>query len=277
MRFLKEPLLHFLLLGVALFILFGWVGNDPDGPVDERTEIVVTMGRINSLGATFEKVWQRPPSPEELTGLVNDFIREEIMYREALAMGLDQDDTIVRRRMRQKIEFLSDDVANLIEPSEEELQAFLDTHPERFEEDDRYSFQQVYFDLHGRGESALDDARAALSSLRAGELGPEDLGDSLMIELQFEDLRETDIKRTFGGEFLQAIETVPKGSWQGPVASGYGLHLVLVDHRVDGFVPLLAEIRDTVFREWSVEKRKEFTEAFYARLRERYIVTIEES
>jgi hypothetical protein len=276
-KFLKEPLLHFLLLGAGLFVLFAWVGSDDSLPVDQRSEIVITTGRINSIGATFEKVWQRPPTPQELAGLVEDFIREEIMYREALAMGLDQDDTIVRRRMRQKIEFLSDDVANLKEPTEDELESFLSAYPKKFREEDQFSFTQVYFNVSERGEEAVKDATDALEILRSGKGDAGSMGDSIMIEKAFKDLSGSDLERIFGPGFRTSLASVPVGSWEGPIQSGYGLHLVYFASFVEGSVPPLDQVRDKVQREWAAQKRKEFSDAFYTRLRERYIITVEGS
>lgn len=274
---LKDPLSHFLLLGVGLFVLFDWVGGDEVLPLDQRAEIVITAGRIDSIGASFQKVWQRAPTQQELAGLIEDYIREEIMYREALAMCLDQNDTIVRRRMRQKIEFLSDDVANLKPASEAALQAFLSAQPDTFRQPDLFSFKQLYFNRSERGESAGTDAATVLKYLRSGQVEAADCGDPIILEHRFTDLTAAEVERIFGPDFRTALAALPLGSWEGPIPSSYGLHLVYLAEWVKGTVPPLDQVRDAVQREWAAQQRKDFSDAFYARLRKRYIITVEGS
>jgi hypothetical protein len=274
-KLLKEPLLHFLLLGACLFALFHWAGSRDDQR--ERDEIVVTPGRIESLGRIFEKTWQRPPTERELDGLIREHVREEIMYREALALGLDRDDTIVRRRLRQKIEFLSEDIMALPEPSDEELAAYLQEHPESFRLEARLTFQHVYLNADRRGGALYADAQSLLDELREqeGDAAVSDLGDAFLLGRQFEEASEREIGRTFGQDFVAPLMKAPTQEWHGPVASGYGIHLVYVSERIDSRAPALEEVRDVVEREWSAAKRKEANEAFYEALRERYTVTIE--
>jgi len=271
---LKEPLLHFLLLGGALFALFQSVGGFVSPDIEQTDEIVVTAGRIDSMSQYFGKVWQRPPTEQEIEGLIQEHIREEVLYREALAMGLDRDDMIVRRRLRQKIEFLSEDLASLDAPKEEELQAFLTAHPERFRRETRFSFRQVYLNANKRGQSAEADALALLAKLREQDGDAATIGDPLMIEHRFENETEREISRALGSQFLQALLDTPTGSWQGPVTSGYGLHLVHISKRIDGKIPDLAEVREAVQREWTAAKRKQSNEAFYEMLRERYTISV---
>lgn len=273
-KVLKEPLLHFLLLGVAFFVLFEWVAGDAGTEIERAEKIVVTEGRIRALSQNFSRVWQRPPSEQELDGLIQEHIREEILYREALAIGLDRDDTIVRRRMRQKIEFLSEDIASLDEPSDEELQAFLAAQPERFREESRFSFRQVYVNTQKRGKVAEADALALLAELREQNGDASGVGDQLMVQETFNYESARQVARALGSQFLEALVDCPIGSWQGPIASGFGLHLVFLSERIDGRVPGLAEVRDAVVREWSAEERKKANEALYEMLRERYTVTV---
>lgn len=277
LKLVKDPLFHFLLLGVAFFVLFEWVAGDARTEIDQAKEIVVTEGRIRALSQNFEKVWQRPPSEQELEGLIQGHVREEILYREALAMGLDRDDTIVRRRMRQKIEFLSEDIASLNEPSDDDLQAFLAADPERFREETRFSFRQVYVDTNKRGKSAEVDALSLLAELREHGGDASGVGDRLMVQHRFDNEPEREVARALGGQFLEALMDCPTGSWQGPIASGFGLHLVHIGERIDASIPKLAEVRDSVLREWSAVERTKANEAFYEMLRERYTVTIARS
>jgi hypothetical protein len=271
----KEPLLVFLLLGGAMFLLFQQLSNDP---MPESAEIVVTEGRIEALSLRFAKVWQRSPNAEELDHLIQNYIREEILYREALAMGLDRDDPIVRRRMRQKMEFISEDLANLNVPEEQELQAYLAAHQKEYRSPSIFSFRQIYFNSSERGRAAHTDAMTLLATLQkpAGkDIDVEMLGDSLMLKQTFRRETERDIARDLGSQFLQSLRNLPTGSWQEPIRSGFGLHLVYIDERIDGKVPALKDVREAVLRDWASVKRKQTNEAFYEALRSRYTVTVE--
>ncbi len=274
MKLLREPLVHFLLLGAGLFLLFNIVG-DSDDTSTER--IVVSSGRVAQLTEIFTRTWQRPPTEQELEGLIEDHIREEVYYREAMAMGLDRDDTIVRRRMRQKLEFVTDDLVAAIPPTDEQLETYFSEHPDDFRVPSRVSFQQIYFSTDRRGEQATSDAKALLVRLGASNSGvdPAGHGDSLMLPSDFDNIFEGDVVRHFGTEFAKALADVPVGHWSGPVASAYGLHLVLIRERQPGVLPALEKVRDRVEREWEAARRKEATEAFYQGLRGRYEVSVE--
>jgi hypothetical protein len=274
MKFIREPLFHFLLLGAAIFAVYSLATRHK---TDKPGEIVVTQGTLENLVTGFTRTWQRPPTEEELQGLVRDYIREEAAYREALALGLDRDDMIVRRRLRQKLEFLSDELVTRTEPGDAELQSFLQTHTGLFQSEPLFSFRQIYFntELHG-GNLHSDMARALEDLERAGSrANTADLGDSFLLERSFEKLSLSDVKKTFGEQFASAVAALPLGVWQGPIESGYGTHLVFVTQRSEGRLPALDEIRDQVRREWLDAKRGEATEKFYQAILSRYKVKIE--
>ena len=274
MRWLREPLLHFFLVGAVLF----WIASRFAGAGDLRPDrIVLTGGDLEQLAQGFARTWQRPPSAQELAGLVEERVREEVFYREALAMGLDRDDTIVRRRLRQKLEFLSEDLA-LAEPSEAELAAFLAAHPERFRVEPRLGFRQVYLSRDRRGDRLEADARRALEALRArdGRADAERLGDPLPLPAEADSLAAGEVARLFGEPFAARLLELEPGRWEGPVESAYGLHLVFVRERSEGRVPELAEVRDAVAREWLAERRSAAREEFYRGLRARYEVEVPE-
>jgi len=274
-RLLREPLVHFLLLGVVIFVWFDLV-RDP-ATTRPRGEIVVTTGQIERLAALFEKTWQRPPNAAEKEGLIEDFIREEVYYREALAAGLDRDDTIVRRRMKQKLEFVTEDIADLVEATEDELRAYLEAHPDAFRSEPTLSFRHVYLNPN-RGESVEQDARALLAQLKASDAGTDtaSLGDVLvMIEPVFKDEPLREVVRALGPVFAAKLLELPTGDWTGPVVSGFGLHLVFIEKRTDGNVAELKDVRLAVAREWESARRREMREGLYQELRKNYVITVE--
>lgn len=274
-RILAEPLLHFLLLGTLLFAAHGLLST-PDTH-DAAGTIVVTRGQIEHLATGFARSWQRPPTESELEGLIDDWVREEIATREALALGLDQDDTVIRRRLRQKLEFVSEDIAAQTEPTEAELAAYLQAHPEAFRIEPRFTFRQVYFDPGKRGDNLARDIAAVLAQLRqaGGEADSSALGDSLLLEATFEATPASEVAKQFGDVFAAALAGLPPGQWHGPIESGYGVHLVFVSQHAPGRLPELAAVRDIVHREWANAQRLAGNEKFYAELRKRYSVTIE--
>jgi hypothetical protein len=269
---IREPLVHFLLIGAALFLLFEWGGG---GEGDRR--IVITRGQIEHLAQSFEVVWLRPPTDEELQGLVDDYVREEVAIREAIAMGLDRDDTVIRRRLRQKMEFLAEDSLESHPPTDEDLSFWLEKHAESFRSEPLISFRQVYVSRDRRGESADAFAREMLEELTraGGDASIEALGDPLMIPREVDLSPRGDVGRMFGEEFATKVLALPPGRWSGPVESGYGLHLVFVRERVEGRLPALSEVRDAVERDFLASRRKAELDARYERLLSEYKVVVE--
>jgi len=274
-RILKEPLLHFLLLGAGLFIIHAMTSNARGGGGSE--EIVVTTGQIEHLAVGFAKTWQRPPTTEELTGLIRDYVRNEVYYREAVAMGLDKNDIVIRRRLRQKMEFISEDIAAQAEPSDADLNAYLQAHPESFRVDQRFTFQQIYLNPEEHGDNLASDAEHLLARLNQpdSQADPSTLGDSFLLAHRFVSMPAGEVVKQFGESFAAKLPELAIGHWVGPVESGYGVHLVLVSARTDGRLPELSEVRDAVRREWENARRREANEQFYKELLGRYTVTIE--
>lgn len=269
---LRQPLFQFLVLGVVLFALHSLFGQKEAA---ESKEIVITNQQIALLASMWEKQWRRPPTPQEMAGLVESFIREEVLYREALAMGLDRDDTVVRRRLAQKIEFLAQDLATQGEPGDAELRTFFAENSEKFEIPATVTFSHVYVNLDTRGEGAFDDAERILTELRAGA-DPTQLGDRFMLQSHYADVTQQGVARNFGNQFAESIFALEPGSWTGPVQSGYGIHLVRIEGRDKAYLPPLEEVRLRVRDEFISNRRREVDELFYERLREGYEITIEE-
>jgi hypothetical protein len=273
-KFLREPLVHFLLLGAALFGVWLW---RKDAAGSDSGRILVTRARVEQLATGFARTWQRPPTQQELAGLIRDFVREEVCVQEAQKMGLDRDDTIIRRRLRQKFEFLTEDALEAAAPTDADLTAYMRAHPEPFRVEPRVAFRQVMFDPGRRGPSVEGDARKALARLNSGGAGVDfaALGDSRMLPSAVELSPQGDVARVFGKEFAAKVVLLPPGSWSGPIESGYGLHLVQVTERVEGRVPALTEVREAVAREWGAAERKERSEALYRKLLASYKVVVE--
>ena len=235
-----EPLIHFLLLGAVLFALNAALPN-----AAPPREIVVTEGRMRSLAETFRRTFQRAPTSQELDALVDDFVREEVLYREALAAGMDRDDSTIRRRLRQRMEFLAEEAAAAAQPTDKELGEYLAAHAAVFRTEPRVTFSQL-------------------------PLG----GKLSMLEPRYENVAPRDIERLFGRDFAEALVKQPAGSWAGPITSGYGAHRVKVEKIVPGGAPRLEEVRPLVEREWRNARRKALGDELYARLRGQYKVVV---
>lgn len=242
-KILREPLLHFLIIGLALFALSAAV---KDGSREPAT-IVVGQGQIETLRTVFERTWQRQPSAEELKSLIEGYVRDEVLYREGVAMGLDRDDSLIRRRVRQKVEFLAESMQAAPEASDAALQAYLDRHLDRYRGEARFTFEQVYV---GSGRLTQLDERMERAPAR-------------------------EVARVFGQQFAATLAELRVGAWQGPIASGYGPHRVRLVERIDAQVPALAEVREQVKRDWLREELAASQEKHYAGVRARYEVRIE--
>lgn len=267
-QLLREPLVHFLLGGAALFAIYAWVGDDA---VPERDRIVVDEAQVAALASSFERVWLRPPTRAELEGLVDDFVTEEILYREALELGLDRDDLVVRRRLRQKMEFLNEDLVTAREPSDEELRAYLAAHGDRFQTPARLSFRQVYIDP----ERPDPEARAAAvrERLTAGA-APDSLGDPTLLPAALTRAGAREVAHLFGARFAAELFDRPGTGWQDPISSTFGVHLVRIDEYLPAQMPALEEIRPAVAREWTAEQRAAANRRFHRALRDRYEIDV---
>ena len=257
-----------MIAGAGVFLLYAMLSGPSD---DSDDEIIVSVAQVEHLVSIFLKTRQRLPTQEELAGLVDNYIVEELLYREAIAIGLDRDDTIVRRRMRQKMDFLLDDLAT-VEPTDEELQQFLKEQPERFRRDARFSFNHFYM---ADGNAA--DAIPVLEQLRAGKsIEAGNAMSSGLLPDRIDDSSETQISALLGGTFTQQLMQQEPGDWTGPIESPYGVHLVRIDRVVESVVPPLEAIRRDVRREWMVDRREASREAMIDALRDKYRITIED-
>ena len=271
-RALREPLVHFLAIGAALFLVDGLL-NGPDAGATGDT-IVISEGRVNQLAESFVLLSGRAPTAGEIASLVDDFVSEEVGYREAVAMGLDADDTIVRRRMRQKLEFLIEDAAASDPPAQAELQAWLDANPERYRQPERRALRHVLFSADKRGAAAGTAAQAALGPLRTGA-DPATVGDQSMLPAAIPLTTEEGVVGMFGPDFAAAAFAQQGEGWFGPVASAFGQHLVSVIEIEPGRAVSLAEVVDRVSADIIESRRNKARDAFHAQMRERYSIRIE--
>jgi len=275
-QMLREPLLHFLIIGAALFGIYSYMNRGRVG-IDPSRQIVVSLDDLRVMDTYFVSEWHRQPTPQEFQAMVEDKVREEVLYREGLAMGLDKDDTIVKRRMAQKMQFLTEDVAAAHEPSTAELKAWFDKNKDKFALPSRYSFRHLFFSPDKRGKNAQQDAANAWAKT-SGQ--PENstlaasTGDSFMFQDYYGDRTPSAIAKEFGPQFAVALEKLKPGSWQGPVESGYGWHLVFVDTVIPGRIPAFEEIEPDVKTAWLGEQKATAWQKAYAQMRAKYTVML---
>ncbi|MCB9903033.1 MAG: peptidyl-prolyl cis-trans isomerase [Planctomycetes bacterium] len=272
-RWLREPLLHFLLIGAVLWAASSLGGERRAAAGDE---IVVSAARIEQLTAVFIKTRQRLPTRAELDRLIEDWVREELAYREGKQMGLDRDDTIVRRRIRQKLEFFVEGLTDQIDPGEEQLAVYLRDHADLFRRDPLLDFRQVYLSPDEHRGTLEADAAELLETLRTTpDVDIYALGDRLMVDRVFRDTPLREVRAVFGDEFANRLVELEVGRWTGPIRSGYGMHLVVLGRKLPGRLPELAEVRDEVLREWQNAARERALRDFYDAMAERYEIRVE--
>ena len=272
-RFWREPLTRFFAAGAALFVLYALVGNR--APADDR-RIVIDRYELEALAALWQAQWRRPPTRDELTRLVRDRVREEVLYREALALGLDENDVLVRRRLAEKLEMALNDVAATAEPSGGELRRYFESHAERYDEPARLTLTHRFFSRDRRGDSAEADAGAALEALAAGGTVDDDSFHAAKT-LTLEDADR--LERIFGTAFRDGVlehaaRPGPRHAWFGPVPSAYGAHVVRVDAYAEGRRQTLDEVRDTVLDDWRRDHVATRESERYAEMRARYEVDV---
>ncbi len=277
-RLLREPLAWFLLIGGGIFLLHAALRPETPGAEAAPYRIEITDDLIEQLTAEWSARWQRPPTDAELKGLLDSYIEEEIYYREAKKLGLDQSDTIIRRRLAQKMEFLTADMADLAEVGDESLAAYYEEHADRYLKPPEVGFRHLFFSTDQRGESAEADARELLGKLQAGSLTFEqatELTDRTMLAAEFATTELPIIGRQFGQAFAEGLGKHPAGEWFGPVPSGYGFHIVWIDERIEGGLPPLDEIRDKVLNDYRYDQREKLNQAVLDEFLEQYEVVFD--
>ena len=276
-RLFTEPLIQFLVIGASIYGAYALFGTPEE---DFRDTLVhVDSNRINAFISEWESRWNRPPTKEEIDGLIRSYIREDVLYRQAVEMGLNEDDPITRRRMAQKLEFLTGDLAMMVEPEEGELEAYFDENEAAYRQADQLTFIQVFLDPDSREEATLDDAAELLAELQAAGLPDAQnlqAGDQNMLQNYFQSATTLSIARQLGNGFTESVMKLEPGKWHGPVLSGYGVHLVYVyDHQVAPPAEF-EDVKASVLENWQLEQREEFNAEFLESLKERYEIVIDE-
>ena len=275
MKLLRDPLVHFVILGAALFGVYSLATGLFSS--NQARQVDISGAEIEFLAAGFERQWGREPTTEEMRRLVDSRVREEILYREALAVGLDRNDVVVRRRMVQKMEMLTQDLALMADPTDEELRRFFEERRDDYRLPPRLSFSQVYINVDERGAAAEADALRLLAELRSAGTRPgfaTESGDPLMLDREYHKVAPREVSRVFGDAFARALFDLEPG-WQGPVVSGYGLHLVHVGDRVESRLPAFEELRDRLIDAYNRFRTENAKELFYRSLASRYEVRID--
>ena len=269
-QLLREPLVHFLLIGLGLFALYGRVATENS---DSRT-IEVSSARVQDLERQYQAVWSRPPTATELKGLIDTYIHDEVMYREGLSMGLDKDDAVIKRRIRQKLDVISEEIGNQKAPSDAELNAYLTKNAEVFRRAPILSFEQVFFSGDAPAEAVERQSAEALAQLKKGA-PMASVGQATMLPAIVNATPADLVARDFGEEFAKKLESLPLNVWQGPIASGMGAHLVRITERTPSELPELAAIRPQVLREWENQRRESNRAEVYQAMLKNYRIVID--
>ena len=278
MKILREPLLHFFLIGAAIYGAYAFYGAPDQAAMDDDRRIVVDEEKVEGFIASWQARMYRPPTQEELNGLIERYIRESIYYQEAVAMGLDQDDPVTRRRMAQKLEFLTKDVAALNQPADGELERFFEQNADRYKSPDLITFTHIFLDPDKRGDATLDDANKLLADLQASgasSTATAEKGDLSMLPNDFFRQPELQVSKSFGSGFAASVMALEPGRWHGPVLSGYGTHLVYVFELEEAPAPAFEQVKDRVLQDWQDRQQEIVDEEFYKALKRKYEIVVE--
>ena len=276
-RLFKEPLIQFLIIGAAIYGAYSMFGTPEENFRD--TLVHVDSNRINAFISEWESRWNRPPTREEIDGLIQSYIKEDVLYRQAVSMGLNEDDPITRRRMAQKLEFLTSDLAMMVQPAEGVLEQYFADNAEAYRTPDLMTFSQVFFDPDSREDSTLEDAADALVILQAAGVPTEEsmqVGDGFMLQSDFVSVTATEAARQMGTGFVEAVVQLSPGSWHGPVLSGYGVHLVYMYSYEKSPPAVFEDVQAAVLENWQFEQREQFNADFLENLKTRYEIVIDE-
>jgi peptidyl-prolyl cis-trans isomerase C len=278
MKYLRSPFLQFVFLGIAIYIAHGAFSQQKANT--DATTIVISALAVEQIEAAWEKRWMRPPTPTEREGQISALVEGDVLYREALALGLDRDDPLLRRLLAQKLRRMVQDLAMGTPPTEVELKAFFDANAEKYLDPERITITQIFFDPDKRGDATLKDAETAKLKLQAAGT-PDDkarkMGDAFMLQSYFPQRTQVEIAKVLGSGFAKAAFELGEGEWHGPVLSGYGVHLVYLHARTAAAPPDFALIKNRVQQDWELQRRRDFTAKYIEGLMAKYKVVVEDA
>jgi hypothetical protein len=263
-RILKEPFIHFLLIGGLLFLLYGMMNTERD-----ESEIVIDDNLVNELVAKWELQRNRQPTLEELENLIDEYIQQEVLYKEALVMKLDHNDEIVKRRLAQKMEFISDGLTESLQPTKEMLMSYYEKNKSNYKKDPSYTFWQVYFSADERTDARADAMNALVSK------SPETLGDELLLPGEYTDASSYQIANDLGSAFAQRLDSLEVGQWTGPITSSYGVHIVFIKEKKEGGYFTFEEVGEKVTVDYNFDASNDFKEELITSLLKNYTVVID--
>jgi len=266
-RILQEPLLHFLVVGSLLFFYIS--SND----TEIKSQVTISQGKVKQLIAQFTKTRQRAPSDKDKKALIENQIREDLAFEHGVQMGLIENDSIIKRRVQQKIEFMLNDSIASIEPSRNDLQVYMDKHSKEYTIAPVYTFKHIY--INPEKHESLD---IFITELQSKDLNKDykNVGDNMMIESSFTQISTSQIARIFGRKFAKSLDAIPLHVWQGPIKSGYGLHLVMIENKIPKHFAKLEEVEVALRRNFRADAQKKAINTFYDELKEQYDIKVEE-
>lgn len=278
-NFARQPFVQFVVLGAVFYALYAWISGP--APEERDTVIRVTAADVARLDAGWRARWKRPPTEEELTGLIRDYVREVALYRHAVAMGLDKNDAVVRRMLGQKLQSLTQNLVELsLSPTDQELETYFNANAERYRPPALITFTHIFVDPDVREETTLGDAQEMLDALRLlpePTEGIDGFGDPFMLQRYYPGKTQLDISKQFGQGFTESVFELSQREWHGPVLSGYGVHLVYVHHLDDSAIPEFTAVQERVKQDWLDKKRREFQDTYVNEVLASYEVVFEDS
>ena len=277
-KIVQNPVTHILLFGFFLAIILLIVFGIPTNKEDNR-RIVITDMDVQQLWVAWKRTWQRDPTPAELRRQIQNFVREEVLYKEALSRDYDRDDIIIKRSLVRKMDFLAEGQVQAKDITEDEIQAYYNLRRERYRIPPRISFTHIYFNLDQRGEQAENDVKQTIDKLK--NMTPETadmdkIGDRFMLKNHFTDNTPRDIQSQFGEEFSSQLVGLEPGKWHGPIVSGYGLHAVYLENRVESRIPDWTEVSDQILNDLLLEEKTAAKEQFYTEILRQYQIAYED-
>lgn len=265
-KFLREPFFHFIIIGIALFFLYGLVNKN----TDTKNTIIIDDFDLENIVSSFEMQWKRDPTEQELENIINQNIKQEIFYQEALNMNLDHNDEIIKRRLSQKMQFLSNDIAALTEPTDDVLKSYYEENADKYLTPSSYSLYQIVFSPDSRKDNYKDAAETLNQFPNATFEEMKQWGDKLPFSYYYENVSANELGLLLGSKFSEAIKDQEINKWIGPIPSGFGYHLVFITNKVEPQQPKFEMVKEELIRNYEYDNQIETNELIYQELKKQY-------